>query len=125
MAIAGIGIDRVVIARVEASMARFGDRFEQRIFTAGEADLARAKGSPARRLAMFFAAKEAVVKALGTGFSGGIGLRDIETRYLPSGKPEIALHGEAAAVAARLGVEQVHISLTDDGGIAMAFAVAE
>lgn len=125
MAIFGIGTDRVVIARITASLERFGDRFVDRVYTATEVEQARAKGNVARRLAMLFAAKEAASKALGTGFRHGITLRDIEAIHQPSGKPEIILHGVAARIAAESGIQRVHLSLTDDDGIAMAFAIAE
>lgn len=125
MAIIGVGTDRVVIARVEASIERFGERFVRRVYTEAEHAQAEAKGNVARRLAMLFAAKEAVSKALGTGFRNGIALTDIETIHQPSGKPEITLHGKAAAHAAKVDIARVHISLTDDDGIAMAFAIAE
>lgn len=125
MAIFGIGTDRVVIARIATSLERFGDRFVDRVYTEAEVEQARAKGNVARRLAMLFAAKEAASKALGTGFRHGICLRDIETIHQPSGKPEITLHGVAATMAAESGIQRVHISLTDDDGIAMAFAIAE
>jgi len=125
MAIVGIGTDRIAIARVAKSLDRFGDRFVDRAFTRAEADQALAKGNPARRFAMLFAAKEAVAKALGTGFRQGVTLQGIETLHAASGKPEITLHGETAAVARRLGIDRVHVSLTDDDGIAMAFAIAE
>lgn len=123
--IAGIGTDRVVIARIEQALLRFGARFEQRVYTHGELRQAEAKGNKARRLAMLFAAKEAVSKALGTGFHQGVAARDIEIIHQPSGKPEVTLHAGAARAAERLGVDIVHVSLTDDDGVAMAFAVAE
>ena len=123
--IAGIGTDRVLIARVEQALARFGERFEHRVFTREELRQAEAKGHTARRLAMLFAAKEAVSKALGTGFHQGVCARHIETIHQPSGKPEVFLHEGAARAAERLGVDRVHVSLTDDDGVAMAFAVAE
>ncbi|MDX8402170.1 MAG: holo-ACP synthase [Mariprofundaceae bacterium] len=125
MAIVGIGVDRILIGRVERALARFGVRFEQRLFTEREAAQARMRGHPARRFAMLFAAKEAVAKALGTGFRQGVAPCHIETIHLLSGKPEVRLHGGAAAAAARLGVACVHVSLSDDDGVAMAFAVAE
>jgi len=123
--IIGIGVDRVVIARVERSCDRFGDRFIRRIYTDAEHQQALRKGNVARRLAMLFAAKEAVSKALGTGFHQGVTPKSIETIHLPSGKPEISLYGAAQAKAVALGVSQVHISLTDDDGVALAFAIAE
>ena len=125
MSIFGIGTDRIVIERVERSLDRFGDRFIQRVYTEAEHRQALSKGNTARRLAMLFAAKEAVSKALGTGFRKGVMLRDIETIHRDSGKPEVVLHGGAAMVANAAGISTVHLSLTDDDGVAMAFAIAE
>lgn len=121
----GIGVDRILIRRVADSLERFGERFVTRVYTTTEYEQAVAKGNVARRLAMLFAAKEAVSKALGTGFRHGIALCEIETVHQASGKPQVVLHGRAAEMAAELGVGQVHLSLTDDDGVAMAFAVAE
>ena len=123
--IAGVGVDRIAIARIEGSLERFGEHFIQRVYTAAEVDQARAKGNPARRFAMLFAAKEAVAKALGTGFRNGIALQHIEILHQPSGKPEVALHAMAKDRAGQLGISVMHISLSDDDGVAMAFAVAE
>jgi len=123
MGIFGIGLDRIAIARIKKSVARFEQRFVQRIYTDQEYDLAKKKGVY-RRLAMFFAAKEAVSKALGTGFVG-FGMKDIEVEYLASGKPTVNLHGGAKQRAAALHIQMIHLSLTDDDGVAMAFAVAE
>ncbi len=125
MPIVGIGTDLVAIDRIASAIERFGERFLSRVYTKAEIEQAQAKENVARRLAMLFAAKEAAVKAMGTGFRHGIKLHDIETIHLASGKPEITLHGSAAALSAKFGIETVHISLTDDDGIAMAFAVAE
>jgi len=124
-AISGIGVDRVLIVRIDDAIERFGQRFLQRIYTDAEIAQARAKGNPGRRFAMLFAAKEAVSKALGSGFHQGVAPRHIETIHQPSGKPAINLHGGAAAVAERQGITAVHVSLTDDDGVAMAFAIAE
>jgi len=121
--IVGIGVDRVAIHRIEQAYARHGERFIQRIYTDSEFIAAQQKGIH-RRLAMFFAAKEAVSKALGTGFIG-FSMRDIEVVYLLSGKPSIALHGGAKSVAEQLKIQNIHVSLTDDDGVAMAFVVAE
>jgi len=121
--IAGIGVDRIAIHRIEEAYARHGEHFIQRIYTDSEFIAAQQKGVH-RRLAMFFAAKEAVSKALGTGFIG-FSMRDIEVVYLLSGKPTIALHGEAKILADQLKIQNIHVSLTDDDGVAMAFVVAE
>ncbi len=123
MSIFGIGTDIVQIKRIEQSISRFDMRFIQRVFTDAEYKLAQQRGT-FRRLAMFFAAKEATSKALGTGFIG-FGMKDIEVFYLSSGKPEIKLHGKAKITADKLGITQIHTSLTDDAGAAMAFVIAE
>ena len=123
--IVGVGVDRIAIARIEQALARFGDRFIRRVYTAAEIGQARAKGNPARRFAMLFAAKEAVAKALGTGFRHGVALQQIETVHQTSGKPEVTLHDKALEAAERLGIARVHLSLSDDDGVALAFAVAE
>jgi len=121
--IIGIGVDKVAISRIENSLSRFSNRFIQRVYTDAEYELAKAKGIH-RRLAMFFAAKEAVSKALGTGFVG-FGMRDIEVVYQSSGKPDVVLHGGALAQAKALGVAHIHLSLSDEDGTALAFSIAE
>ena len=123
--IAGIGIDRIAIARIEKALNQHGERFVRRVFTDKEIAQARAKGNPARRFAMLFAAKEAVSKALGSGLRKGVTWKGIETIHLASGKPAITLHAGAQTRAEALQIHCVHISLTDDDGVAMAFAVAE
>ncbi len=125
MAIAGIGVDRIRIVRIEHSLERFGERFIRRVYTPLEARQARMKGDPARRFAMLFAAKEAVSKALGTGFHQGVAPHHIETIHESSGRPVVRLHAGASLAADRLGIARVFVSLSDDDGIAMAFAVAE
>ncbi len=122
--IVGIGLDRIAIARMERALARFGARLLARVFTEAEVREALARQPMARRLALCFAAKEAAAKALGTGFREGVAPRMIETVHEPSGKPVLRLHGAALAHAKRLGVREVLVSLTDDGGVAMALAVA-
>ncbi len=113
----------IQIARIQQSVARFEQQFIKRVFTDAEYELAKQRGTY-RRLAMFFAAKEAVSKALGTGFVG-FAMKDIEVTYLQSGKPEIILHGAAQDKATALKIHHIHLSLTDDDGRALAFAVAE
>lgn len=124
-AIAGVGVDTIRIERVAQSYERFGERFVDRVFTDHEHQQALKKGNTARRLAMLFAAKEAVSKALGTGFHQGVSPKLIETIHLPSGKPEINLYGKALDHAEAQGISRVHISLSDDDGLALAFAIAE
>lgn len=123
--IVGIGTDRIATARIATALERYGERFIARVFTESEYAQANRKNNIARRLAMLFAAKEAVAKALGTGFRQGVAPKHIETIHQASGKPEVRLHAGAARAAARLGVARVHVSLSDDAGVAVAFAVAE
>lgn len=123
MSILGIGTDMVKIGRIQQSVERFDMRFIRRIFTDAEYTLAQQRGTY-RRLAMFFAAKEATSKALGTGFVG-FAMKDVEVCYLKSGKPTITLHNQAQALADKLGISHIHLSLTDDHGMAMAFVIAE
>lgn len=123
MAILGIGVDRIKIARIKQSVVRFDAKFIQRVYSDREYKLAQQRGT-FRRLAMFFAAKEAVAKAMGTGFIG-FAMKDVEVVYLSSGKPEIRLHGAAQHQADALHITNIHLSLTDDDGVAMAFAIAE
>lgn len=118
--IAGIGVDLVKVIRVEEALARFGTRFLNRCFTAGERERC---GVDAVRLAARFAAKEAVGKALGTGLSG-LSWHDIEVIGGVGGHPAVRLHGRAAARARELGVGRCELSLAHDGDYAIAFVVA-
>jgi holo-[acyl-carrier protein] synthase len=116
-----VGVDVVPAARL-GRLLRGGAA--GRIFTARE--LADCAGSRRReeRLAARFAAKEAVLKALGTGISGGIELTDVEVRSEPSGRPRVELHGAARAAADGRGLQAIDISLTHSGGLALAHAIA-
>lgn len=128
--IVGLGSDLCNIERIQASLDRFGERFEQRCFT----DLERAKAAKrpftkAATLAKRFAAKEAFSKAVGTGFKKGVFFRDIGVVNLPSGAPTLALTGGAKARLDALtpvgAVMHVHVTLTDDHPWAQAFVVLE
>ena len=128
--IVGLGSDLCNIERIAASLDRFGDRFEQRVFT--ETERARAARRPltkAGTLAKRFAAKEAFSKAVGTGFARGVFMRDIGVVNAPSGAPTLALTGGAAARLADLTPPGmtivVHLTLTDDHPWAQAFVVLE
>lgn len=124
MRIVGTGIDLVEIARLRRSVARFGDRFLDRVFTATERGYCDAFREPARCYAARFAAKEAVSKALGTGIGPHIGWLDIEVRRSPEGRPSIHLTGAGAQTAARLGIDEIHLSLSHDDDHAIAQAIA-
>lgn len=127
--ILGIGSDLCDIRRIENSLARFGERFTQRIFTAGERAKSDRRATRAASYARRFAAKEACSKALGTGIRSGVFWRDMEVVNLPSGRPTMRLTGGAAARLAQMlppGHEAVvHVSLTDDPPLAQAFVVIE
>lgn len=123
--ILGHGVDLVEVARVGRSVERFGDRFLERVFT--EAERIYAGDGPRRdeHLAARFAAKEAVFKALGTGWAQGAGWKDIEVVREASGRPALVLHGKARELSLALGIRRWHLSLTHTGSTAMASAIAE
>lgn len=124
MRIVGIGVDVVETARIEASMARHGERFIQRVFTAGEVAYCSAMKTPAPFFAARFAAKEAVSKAFGTGIGAAIGWLEIEVRRKASGEPFVVLHGAGAELATRLEITQVLLTLSHSDHYAVANAVA-
>lgn len=121
--VTGIGTDIVEIKRIRLAVEKYGEKFLSRVFTVGERDYCGERRDPCPCLAARFAAKEAVLKALGSGLAG-CSWHDVEVVVLPGGKPEINLSGGAAAVARSKGVGSVLISLSHDGGRAVAFAVA-
>ncbi len=120
-----MGVDLAEVARVRAAMERFGARFIERVFTAAEIAYVERKANRFERYAARFAAKEAGMKAIGTGWKRGVRWRDFEVANLPSGKPTLRLHGEAARVAERLGVKAVALSLTHTAEMAMAQVILE
>jgi holo-[acyl-carrier protein] synthase len=119
----GIGVDVLQLARIERCYQRFGDHFVERLLMPAErAQLARTR-RPERFLAMRFAAKEAVVKAMGTGFAHGVWIRDIGIVQDKWGKPEIVYSARGERVRRRLGVGAGHVTLTDEAGLIVAVAV--
>jgi holo-[acyl-carrier protein] synthase len=118
------GVDIVEIARIEAVLARHGQRFLSRIYSPLEAAVSRGR---AGELAARFAAKEAVSKALGVGIfgAGGLSWRDVEVLPDRRGRPLVYLYGGAARRARTLGLTEVAVSLSHDGGLAIAFVVAQ
>lgn len=124
--IVGTGIDLTEIERIQHSIERYGERFLDRIFTAGEKEycLRKHRGA-AESFAARFAAKEAGAKALGTGISRGVTWKEIEVIRAPGGRPSLRFHGRAAAVAEQLGVRHASLSLTHTGQVAMASVVLE
>lgn len=123
--IVGLGVDITEVPRVAASIERFGERFLRRIFTEAEIRYCETKANRIERFAARFAAKEAALKALGTGWRRGIAWRDVEVTREPSGKPTMAFHGKAAEFAAKLGVKRAHVSLTHTAETAMAQVILE
>jgi holo-[acyl-carrier protein] synthase len=124
MRLIGHGIDLVEVQRIRDALDRHGDRFLRRIYTAGEQVQA---GDGPLRVQFFagrFAAKEAVMKALGTGWARGVAWTDIDVRRLASGKPELALGGRCLEIAGRLGVERWEVSITHTDAHAAASVVA-
>ena len=121
----GIGTDLVRIGRMEKSLARFGERLAQRILSDAERTLFADGAGKALFLAGRWAAKEAFAKALGTGFSEGVGMHDVEILPLASGRPELHLHGAAAARAESMGVRTVHVSISHERDVAGAVVILE
>ncbi|HLY24175.1 MAG TPA: holo-ACP synthase [bacterium] len=122
--IRGIGVDVVEVDRIRRATARWGDGFLSRVFTAGERRHAGASRTSAERLAGRFAAKEAVMKALGLGWRR-MAWREIEIEGDPLGRPVVRLTGRAAQVAADLGVQAWFVSISHTRDLAVAHAVAE
>ena len=114
-----VGVDLIEIDRIAATLDRFGERFLRRVYT--EREVAYCRGR-APQLAARFAAKEAVMKALGTG-TRGIGWREVEVTRRRTGQPEIALHGRAVARARRMGIDRLAVSLAHSRSHAVASVV--
>jgi holo-[acyl-carrier protein] synthase len=122
----GLGTDMIEIARIEHSLARFGDAFMRRIYTPAEiAYCQHKKKTSAESFAARFAAKEAAAKALGTGISRGVTWLEIEVRRLPGQRPTLHLSGRAAEIASRLGIRHLSVSLSHTRELALAIVVAE
>jgi holo-[acyl-carrier protein] synthase len=123
--IIGSGIDLVEIGRIQQSVDRYGKRFLDRVYTAGEQAYCLRKRKSAESLAARFAAKEAGAKALGTGISHGVSWLEFEVLREPGGRPTLQFHGRAAQIAGRMGVAHVALSITHTAGLAMASVVLE
>jgi holo-[acyl-carrier protein] synthase len=119
----GIGTDVVQLERVEAVYARHGAHFVQRLLMPEEAAAFRGHKRPVRFLAMRFAAKEAIVKALGTGFAHGVWIRDVGIMANAWGRPEVIWSERGRALRDRLGAGEGHVTLTDEAGLVVAVAV--
>ena len=118
------GIDLVDLPRIEQMVERHGDRFVNRLFTAAEQAYARAHKNTVEKYAGRFAAKEAILKLVGTGWRGKIKWTDIEVTNDAAGRPKVALSGEVQRIAAELKIEHISISITHTANFAIASAVA-
>ncbi len=123
--IVGTGIDIAEVPRIRESIKRFGDRFLARIYTAGERRYCDSKANRDERYAARFAAKEAAMKALGTGWNHGVRWVDCEVVRMPGGRPTIAFHGRAGEFAAKLGVKNASLSITHTKEQAFAQVILE
>ena len=123
--IVGIGVDIVDIGRVSALLDRYKERFVRRVFTDAEVLYAEKSVKMAERLAGRFAVKEAVLKAFGTGKSQGILWKDVETVRGPMGRPEVNLYGQAVNYMKMLKGSGILVTITHDGGKAIAFVIIE
>ena len=123
MGTAGIGVDMLEIERMEQVMRR-RPNFVRRVFTEEERAYCDASARPAEHSAARFAAREAVLKALGTGFSGGVGLRDVSVTRDAAGRPQALLAGRAAQIARERGVREIALSISHTHDVAVANAIA-
>lgn len=123
MALAGVGVDIVDIARMERAMERT-PAFCRRVFTEEERAYCEGRARPAEHYAARFAAREAVLKALGTGFSGGVGMRDVSVAHDAAGRPVAVLTGKVKEIAEEQGVLSIALSLSFTHDVAVANAVA-
>lgn len=123
--ILGTGIDLAHLSRIEEAMKRLGDRFRDRIFTNGEIEYCESKPHPYESYAARFAAKEAAMKALGTGWSSGIGWREIEIVTPDNGPPTVRLSGNALKRFEQMGASTIHISMSHSDDLAIAQVIIE
>src|ERR1700745_2340999 len=123
--IVGTGIDIAEVPRIREVIERHGERFLKRIFTEVEIQYCESKANRVERYAARFAAKEAGMKALGTGWNHGVRWRDLEVARKLGGRPSLMLHGKAAELASRLGATNIALSLTHTAEMAMAQVILE
>jgi holo-[acyl-carrier protein] synthase len=124
MSIVAHGIDLVETGRIAGMLKEHGERFLEKVFTAAEVAYARSTRDEVEKLSGRFAAKEAILKLVGTGWRGKIAWTDIEVINNGFGQPEVTLHGEVARIAAEMGITQISISITHTANFAIASAVA-
>lgn len=124
MKIIGIGTDIISVARVARLLSERGQTAQNKLFTDSEVEYCSRFVKSDERYAGRYAAKEAVAKALGTGFTGGVSFRDIEVISQPDGSPQILLHGKTAEIAQQKGVKSLSISISHESDYSVAFAIA-
>ncbi len=123
--ILGTGIDLEEVKRIRGAIERYGNRFLDRIFTTGEVSYVEAAANRYERYTARFAAKEAGMKAIGTGMQQGVTFRDFEVVHHPGGRPALEVRGKAAEICASLGVRNVQLSLTHTAQHGMAIVILE
>lgn len=123
--IVGTGVDIAEVDRIEAALKRFGDRFLKRVFTPDEVRYCLGKPNTTERLAARFAAKEAGMKAIGTGLRHGITWHDVEVVRVPGQRPILKFSGKAAEFANRMGCKRTHLSLSHTADQAIAHVILE
>ena len=122
--VCGVGSDLVSVGRIRQAARKFGERFTTRVFTERERRYCEARRDPYPCYAARFAAKEAVLKALGTGLAAGSTWRDVEVISGKRGAPRVELYGRVALIARERGIQKFLITLSHDGSYAVAFVVA-
>ena len=123
--IVGSGVDLAEVSRIKEAIGRHGERFIKRVYTDGEIAYVDRKANRFERYAARFAAKEAGMKALGTGWRRGVQWKDFEVANLSSGRPTLVLHGVAKTIAEALGVKQITLTLTHTSETGMALVIFE
>lgn len=123
--IIGTGIDIAEVPRIAAAIERYGERFLKRVFTRAEIQYCESKVNRTERYAARFAAKEAGLKAIGTGWKRGVGWHEVEVRREPGGRPTVVFSGKAGEFAARLGVRRALLSLSHTAQYAIAQVILE
>ena len=123
--IVGTGVDLAEVARIRSAIENHGERFIQRIYTPLEIAYVDRKANRFERYAARFAAKEAGMKAIGTGWKRGVLWKDFEVYNLPTGQPTLRLHGVAGQIAEQMGVKRISLSLTHTAELGMAHVILE
>lgn len=123
--IVGTGVDVAEVDRIRDAILRYGARFTDRIFTGSEIAYVEAKSNRFERYAARFAAKEAGMKAIGTGWKGGVRWQDFEVANLPSGRPTLRLYGQAAQIAEEIRVRVISLSITHTAQLGLAWVILE